>query len=84
MGITAAMSTREMTQREIKLLARILSAALMFFSPRRMLIRGEPPIPIRKAAEPTIVTTGPHTPTPARSMSPVSGIFPMYILSTML
>ena len=31
-----------------------------------------------------MVTTGPHTPTPARATSPISGMLPMYILSTML
>ena len=50
----------------------------------RMLTRGAPPTPTKTATEPTIVTTGPHTPTPARAVSPISGMLPMYIRSTML
>ena len=45
---------------------------------------GAPPTPTRKAKAPSMVTTGPQTPTPARAVSPVSGMLLMYILSTML
>ena len=50
----------------------------------RMLISGAPPTPISEAADPIIVTTGPHTPTPASARSPTPGIWPMYMRSTML
>ena len=49
-----------------------------------MPISGEPPHEIQTAADPTIVTTGPQTPTPASAISPTFAICPMYILSTML
>ena len=49
-----------------------------------MLMSGAPPTPTRKAKAPSMVTTGPQTPTPARAVSPVSGMLLMYILSTML
>ena len=46
-------------------------------SPMRMLTRGAPPTPMREATEPTMVTTGPQTPTPARARSPTWGMLPM-------
>ena len=45
--------------------------------PRLMPISGEPPRQMREATEPTMVTTGPQTPTPARAMSPISGMLPI-------
>ena len=53
-------------------------------SPMRMPISGDAPHEIHTAAEPTIVTTGPQTPTPASAVSPTPAMWPMYILSTML
>ena len=53
-------------------------------APMFMLMSGAPPTPTRKAKAPSMVTTGPQTPTPARAVSPVSGMLLMYILSTML
>ena len=43
----------------------------------RMLISGAPPMPIREAKAAIIVTTGPHTPTPASAKSPTSGMLLM-------
>lgn len=53
-------------------------------APMRMLTRGEPPTPTRKATEPIMVTMGPHTPAPARARLPTSGMLPMYMRSTTL
>ena len=53
-------------------------------SPMRIPISGDAPHEIHTAAEPTIVTTGPQTPTPASAVSPTPAMWPMYILSTML
>ena len=53
-------------------------------SPMRMPINGDAPHDIHTAAEPTMVTTGPQTPTPASAVSPAPAMWPMYILSTML
>ena len=49
-----------------------------------MLISGAPPTPMSEATEPTIVITGPQTPTPASAISPMPAMLPMYIRSTML
>ena len=67
-----------------KQLSRILLASRGRPSPIRMAIRGEPPSPTREAKEPSRVTIGPQTPTPARAVAPITGILPMYIRSTML
>ena len=45
---------------------------------------GAPPTPMRKAKEDIRVTIGPQTPAPASATSPITGIFPMYIRSTIL
>ena len=78
------MSSTEKTMSIKKQLASTFLAAERSSSPMRMLTRGAPPTPTSTATEPTMVTTGPHTPTPARATSPISGMLPMYILSTML
>jgi len=78
------MIIRAIPVRRAKQLATIWAAALSFFCPRRILIRGAPPTPIQLANDDIRVTTGPHIPTPARARAPISGIFPMYIRSTML
>ena len=79
-----AIITQDMAQSITKQLARILLAATGFPCPMRMLIRGAPPTPTQLAKEEIRVTMGPQTPAPARAASPISGIFPMYIRSTML
>ena len=43
----------------------------------RMLMRGAPPTPMREAKAPIRVTTGPQTPTPARAVSPITGMLLM-------
>ncbi len=72
------------TVKSKKQFARIWLAARWFFSPMRMLIKGEPPTPTKKATDEIMVTMGPQIPTPANEISPVPAIFPMYIRSTML
>ena len=73
---TAVMTT-DSTVSMRKLLAMMLFALFRFCSPMLILISGAPPIPISDATEPIKVTTGPHTPRPARARSPISGILPM-------
>ena len=63
---------------------RIRLASSGLPSPMRMPSSGDAPHEIHTAAEPTIVTTGPQTPTPASAVSPTPAMWPMYILSTML
>ena len=41
-------------------------------------------MPTMEAKAEIMVTMGPQIPTPARAISPISGIFPIYILSTIL
>ena len=72
------------TVRSRKQFARICLAARSFFSPSRILMRGEPPTPTKKATEEMRVTIGPQIPTPANAISPVPAILPIYILSTIL
>ena len=67
-----------------KQLARMRSAASRSPSPSLMLMSGAPPTPTRKAKAPISVTMGPQMPTPARAVSPISGMLPMYMRSTML
>ena len=73
-GNTAAVSATALTHSIKKLLERMRRASSVFPAPMRMLIRGAPPTPMREAKAPIMVTTGPHTPTPARAISPISGI----------
>ena len=63
---------------------RMCAASSARPSPMRMLISGAPPTATRYATEPIIVTTGPHTPTPASATPPPPGMWPMYMRSTML
>ena len=83
-GYNAAVMATESTVSMRKLFASTRLALLMSCPPMLMLISGAPPMPISEATEPIKVTTGPHTPRPAKARSPVLGIFPMYIRSTML
>ncbi len=83
-GRIPPISRAENTRSIKKQLASTRFASFKLPSPMRMLTRGAPPTPTKTATEPTIVTTGPHTPTPARAVSPISGMLPMYIRSTML
>ena len=80
----AAGSANENTHSIKKQLARMPRAASSSPSPRLMLSSGAPPTPTRNATEPTIVTTGPHTPAPASASAPSPGIWPMKMRSTML
>ena len=79
-----AVMTTEITESSRKQLAKIWEAPFSSFSPRRMLISGAPPIPTREPKAVIRVTIGPQTPTPARAVSPISGIFPIYMRSTTL
>lgn len=83
-GMTSAIIASEKTSSMAKHVRKMRCASSCFPSPIRMPISGEPPHEIQTAADPTIVTTGPQTPTPARAISPTPAICPMYILSTML
>ena len=78
------MITTAIPVKSAKQFATIWVAALSFFCPRRMLIRGAPPTPIQLAKEDMSVTTGPQIPTPARARAPIPSMFPMYMRSTML
>ena len=60
------------------------SASSFFPAPRRMLVRGAPPIPMRAAKAEMIMMMGIDTPTPVRAAAPTPSIRPMYIRSTML
>ena len=82
-GKTAAVSTTAQMHRMRKLLERMRLASSVRPAPMLMLISGAPPTPTRKAKAPSMVTTGPQTPTPASAVSPVTGMLLMYILSTM-
>ena len=76
-GYTTAIRATEQTHSIKKLLARMRLASSVFPAPMRMLIRGAPPTPIREAKAPIMVTTGPQTPTPARAVSPITGMLLM-------
>ncbi len=52
--------------------------------PRAMEARGAPPAPTNTLNALTRVMIGRHSPIPVRDAAPISGICPMYILSTML
>ena len=70
--------------RNIKQVESIFSASSSLFAPSLMLTRGPPPMPTNRARAEIMVTMGPQTPTPARAISPIPSIFPIYILSTIL
>ena len=78
------MSSTENTRSIKKQLASTFLAAERSSSPMRMLTRGAPPTPTSTATEPTMVTTGPRHPHAGQGHVPISGMLPMYILSTML
>ena len=82
--MAAAVRMVERPSSMTKQLARIFLAPSWLFSPMRMAISGAPPMPIKKAKEEMRVTIGPHTPAPARAISPTSLMFPIYMRSTML
>ena len=83
-GKIPAIRAAALTHSIRKQFAMMRLAPASSFSPSLMLISGAPPTPIRKATLPTMVTTGPHTPTPARATSPTTGMLPIYMRSTML
>ena len=64
--------------------ARTWRAFFSLFSPRRIPMVMEPPIPTRVPKEVSSVTTGPQTPAPASASAPSPEICPMYIRSIML
>ena len=76
-GKAAAISATAQTQSSRKLLARMRRASSIFPAPMRMLMRGAPPMPMREAKAPIMVTMGPQTPTPARARSPTTGMLLM-------
>ena len=76
-GNTAAIRATEQTHSIKKLLERIFRASSVLPAPMRMLMRGAPPTPMREAKAPISVTTGPQTPTPARAVSPITGMLLM-------
>ena len=49
----------------------ILPALSLFPSPIAIEASGAPPTPTKLAKAPIIVTTGPHTPTPANALTPI-------------
>ena len=51
------------------------------FSPRLLESNGDEPIPTRKANDVIMVTIGDTTPTPARHISPIPSIFPIYFVN---
>ena len=77
-------STAENATNMAKLWAKIDSASFFCPAPIRMAMRMDPPRPTRVPKEVSRVTIGPHTPTPARAISPISSIFPINIRSIML
>ena len=76
-GNTTAISATEQTHSIRKLLERIRRASSVLPAPMRMLMSGAPPTPMREAKAPIRVTTGPQTPTPARAVSPITGMLLM-------
>lgn len=68
----------------LKLLPNIFSASSISFLPSSIEARGAPPIPAKAAKAEMIRIIGRVTPTPVSAKSPYSGIFHIYILSTML
>ena len=76
-GKTTAIRATEQTHSIKKLLERIFRASSVLPAPMRMLMRGAPPTPMREAKAPISVTTGPQTPTPARAVSPITGMLLM-------
>ena len=76
-GKHTAIRAREHTLSMRKLLERMRRASSVFPAPMRMLMRGAPPTPMREAKAPIRVTTGPQTPTPARAVSPITGMLLM-------
>ena len=77
-------SARERTASIMAQLARIFFACAMSPAPMLIAMSGPPPTPTSMAKEEISVTMGPHTPAPASAVSPMTGIFPMYMRSTML
>ena len=62
----------------------ILSAFRSSFAPRAMVARVAPPVEKRLAKAPISVISGKQIPRPVSASVPPSGIWPIYILSTML
>ena len=83
-GMTSAIIASENASSMTKPVRRMRFASSGLPSPMRIPISGDAPHDIHTAAEPTMVTTGPQTPTPASAVSPAPAMWPMYILSTML
>ena len=73
----AAVITTAHTHSIKKQLFRMRWASSRLPAPMRMLISGAPPMPMREAKAPIMVTTGPQTPTPARATSPMSAMLLM-------
>ena len=80
----STVSAAENATSRAKLWARMDSACFFLPAPMRIAIRMEPPMPISVPKEVSKVTIGPHTPTPARAVSPIPGMFPMNMRSMML
>ena len=68
----------------VKQLPSVFSADSASPFPMKMEALGAPPYPANAAKAVTIIIKGIHTPTPVKAASPTSGIWPIYILSTML
>ena len=65
-------------------LPKISSAVSLSLRPMKMAARAAPPMPIKELNAVIRVITGKVTPTPVRAVAPMTGMWPMYIRSTIL
>ena len=79
-----AVSAAATASSKVKQPAMVRSAFSFWPLPMKMDARGAPPPPASAAKADTIIMSGIHTPTPVSARLPTSGIWPIYIRSTML
>ena len=80
----STVSMMEIPTKVTKQFPRIFSAPSTSFCPIFIDARGAPPIPIRELKADIIMRMGNVTPTPVNAAAPISGMWPIYIRSTIL